>query len=152
MVDSVKFLGTTVTSDLKRETHSSKVIKQAQQTMFFLMLLRKMNICPKVRTQFYRATIENVLTSSITVWYPASSTHSKNRLERIARTASCLTGLEQESVCVLHDGRSRQRGSPEPVVCPTHPPENLWGQSFHCPLTLERSPCQHWICRQCRLL
>ena len=93
MVDSVKFLDTTITSDLKWETHLSKVTKQAHQRMFFLRLLRKMNVSPKVRTQFYRATIESVLTSSITVWYPASSAHTKNRLERIQRTASRLTGL-----------------------------------------------------------
>ena len=49
MVDSVKFLGTTITSDLKWETNSSKVIKQVHQRMFFLRLLRQMNFSPKVR-------------------------------------------------------------------------------------------------------
>ena len=34
-----------------------------------------------------------------------SKSDTKNRLERIVRTASRLTGLEQEPVCVLHDGR-----------------------------------------------
>ena len=101
----MKLLGTTITSDLKVETHSSKVIKRAHQRMFFLRLLRKMNVSLKVHSHFYRATIESVLTSSITVWYPASSAHTKNRLERIVRTASRLTGLEQEAVCVLHYGQ-----------------------------------------------
>ena len=125
VVSSVKLLGTTITSDLKWETHSSKVIKRAHQRMFFLRLLRKMNVSPKVRSHFYRATIESVLTSSITVWYPASSAHTKNRLERIVRTASRLTGLEQEPVCVLHDGRSRQRAR-RIVGDPSHPAHSLF--------------------------
>ena len=96
-------MDTTITGDLQWETHSSKVIKRAHQTMFFLRLLRKMNVSPKVRSHFYRATIESVLTSSIAVWYPASSAHTQNRLERIVRTASRLTGLEQCVFCTMAD-------------------------------------------------
>ena len=125
VVESVKFLGTTITSDLKWEIHSSNVIKRAQQRMFFLRLLRKMNISPKIRTQFYRATIESVLTSSITVWYVASSAHTKQRLERIVRTARRLTGQEQSPVSVLHDARVRKRAS-RIVADPSHPAHNLF--------------------------
>ena len=101
MVDSVKFLGTTITSDLKWETHSSKVIKWVNQRMFFLSFLPE------------------------AVWYPASSAHTKNRLERFMRTASRLTGLEQEPVRVLHDGRSRQRARGI-VGDPLHPAHSLF--------------------------
>ena len=101
------------------------VMKRAHQRVFFLRLLHKKNVSPKVRTQFYRATIESVLTSSITVWYPASSAHTKNRLECIVRTASRLTGLEQEPVRVLHDGRSRQRARGI-VGDPLHPAHSLF--------------------------
>ena len=121
----MKLLGTPITSDLKWETYSSKVIKRAHKRMFFLRLLHKMNVFPKVCSHFYRATIESVLTSSITVWYPASSAHTNNRLERIVRTASRLTGLEQEPVCVLYDGRFRQRAR-RIVGDPSHPADSLF--------------------------
>lgn len=56
------------------ETHSSHVVKQAHQRILFLRLLPKIRICPKIHTQFKRATIKSVLTFSITVLYPASFT------------------------------------------------------------------------------
>lgn len=65
VVGSVQFLGTTITSNLRWETHSS--IIQGHQRMFFLGLLQK--VC----TQFYRAITKHVLRSFITVWYPTSS-------------------------------------------------------------------------------
>lgn len=108
VVDSVKFFGTTITSNLKWGRHLSKIIKQAPQRMFFLRLLRKMNASHRVCTQFHRATIECLLTSSITVWFPTSSAHTKKRLERIVGTTGHLTGLKQEPVWVLHKASSRQ--------------------------------------------
>ena len=86
-VEAFKFLGTTITNDLKWETNTCSIIKRAHSGMFFLRQLRKVNVSPPVLTQFYRATTESILSSSISVWFGSVSALAKNRLQRIVRTA-----------------------------------------------------------------
>uniref|UniRef100_A0AAV2IYG4 Reverse transcriptase domain-containing protein n=1 Tax=Knipowitschia caucasica TaxID=637954 RepID=A0AAV2IYG4_KNICA len=57
-VESFRFLGTTITQDLKWEPTISSLIKKAQQRMYFLRQLRK------AKLQFYTAIIESIITSS----------------------------------------------------------------------------------------
>lgn len=88
----VKFTGSTITGDLKWENHSSETIKWAHHRMFFLRLLHEMNISPRVRTQFSRATIKGILTSSVTVWLPTSSAHTERIVSQSPQrpgTAAC---------------------------------------------------------------
>uniref|UniRef100_A0AAV2JAS2 Alkylated DNA repair protein AlkB homologue 8 N-terminal domain-containing protein n=1 Tax=Knipowitschia caucasica TaxID=637954 RepID=A0AAV2JAS2_KNICA len=66
-VESFRFLGTTITQDLKWEPTISSLIKKAQQRMYFLRQLRK------AKLQFYTAIIESILTSSITSSITSSS-------------------------------------------------------------------------------
>ena len=68
-VKSFKFLGTTISSDLKCDENFSSAIKKAHQRLFFLRQLKKFKVSHSVLTQFYRAAIESILTFSITVWY-----------------------------------------------------------------------------------
>lgn len=63
-------LGTTVTSHLKWETHSSKTIKWAHHRT--VLPRAAPHVSPRIQTQFHRATMESVLTFSVTVWCPAS--------------------------------------------------------------------------------
>ena len=51
----------------------SFTFKTAQQRMFFLWQLKKFNMPQKVMVEFYTAVIESILTSSITVWFAAST-------------------------------------------------------------------------------
>ncbi|TWW61204.1 hypothetical protein D4764_05G0012940 [Takifugu flavidus] len=65
IADSFRFLGTTITRDLKWEPNISSLIKKAQQRMFFLRKLRKLKLPPRMLAQFYTAIIESILTPSI---------------------------------------------------------------------------------------
>ncbi|TWW78182.1 putative RNA-directed DNA polymerase from transposon BS [Takifugu flavidus] len=76
IVDSFRFLGTTITRDLKWEPTISSLIKKAQQRMFFLRQLRKLKLPPRMLAQFYTAIIESIITSSITVWYAGATRHT----------------------------------------------------------------------------
>ncbi len=67
-VESFRFLGTTISQDLKWDTHIDSIVKKAQQRMYFLRQLKKFNLPQAHMTQFYSAVIESVLCSSITVW------------------------------------------------------------------------------------
>ena len=50
-----KFLGTTVSKDLKRDININSITKKAQQRMFFLRQLKKLNLPLAVLIQFYTA-------------------------------------------------------------------------------------------------
>ncbi|KAK3539400.1 hypothetical protein QTP70_006298 [Hemibagrus guttatus] len=77
-VESLRFLGTTISQDLKWDTHMDSIIKKAQQRLYFLRQLTKFNLPQELLTHFYSAVIESVLCTSITVWF-ASATKSDIR-------------------------------------------------------------------------
>ncbi|XP_061644394.1 uncharacterized protein LOC133485071 [Phyllopteryx taeniolatus] len=86
-VETFKFLGITVSQDLKWATNINSVLKKAQQRMYFLRLLRKHGLSPELLRQFYTAVIESVLCSSITVWFGAATKKDKLRLQRTIKNA-----------------------------------------------------------------
>ncbi|KAK3545121.1 hypothetical protein QTP70_001145, partial [Hemibagrus guttatus] len=56
-VESFRFLGTTISQDLKWDTHVDATIKKAQQSLYFLRQLRKFNLPQELLIQFYSAVI-----------------------------------------------------------------------------------------------
>ncbi len=68
-VSSTKFLGVHITEDLTWTTNTKSISKKAQQRLHFLRRLKRASLPPPILTNFYRGTIESVLTSCITVWY-----------------------------------------------------------------------------------
>ena len=93
-VDSFKFLGTTISHDLKWEDNITTCVKKAQQRLFFLRRLKKFGLCRKILELFYRSTIESILTFSIAVWYGTSTQQQRKKLDRVVRTASRIVGTE----------------------------------------------------------
>ncbi len=67
--ESFRFLGTTISQDLKWDDHIESIVKKAQQRLYFLRQLRKFNLPQELLIQFYSAIIESVLCTSITVWF-----------------------------------------------------------------------------------
>eukprot|EP00061_Rhincodon_typus_P011677 g36882.t1 len=68
-VNSIKFLRVTITDNLSLTSHADATVKAAQQRLFFLKQLRKFVISIRSLTNFYRCTIESVLSGCITAWY-----------------------------------------------------------------------------------
>ncbi|XP_068104060.1 lysine-specific demethylase 5C [Hyperolius riggenbachi] len=66
-VSSVRFLGTTITNDLRWSENTTKCQKKAQQRLFFLRQLRKFGMPQELLSSFYTATIESILCSSIII-------------------------------------------------------------------------------------
>uniref|UniRef100_A0AAV2JIR7 Alkylated DNA repair protein AlkB homologue 8 N-terminal domain-containing protein n=1 Tax=Knipowitschia caucasica TaxID=637954 RepID=A0AAV2JIR7_KNICA len=97
-VESFRFLGTTITQDLKWEPAISSLIKKAQQRMYFLRQLRKAKLPAQMLVQFYTAIIESILTSSITVWFAGATVRDKQRLQRIVRSAEEVIGRSLPSL------------------------------------------------------
>ena len=108
-VKSFKFLGTTISSDLKWDENFSSAIKKAHQRLFFLRQLKKFKVSLSILTQFYRAAIESILTFSITVWYSSACQKDKDQLDRIVRTASKIIGSDMKPVASIHSLRSDRK-------------------------------------------
>ncbi|KAK3562672.1 hypothetical protein QTP86_005053 [Hemibagrus guttatus] len=85
--ESFRFLCTTISQDLKWDTHIDSIIKKAQQRLYFLRQLRKFNLPQELLTHFYSAVIESVLCTSITVWFGLATKSDIRRLQRTVRTA-----------------------------------------------------------------
>uniref|UniRef100_A0A674MJD0 Reverse transcriptase domain-containing protein n=2 Tax=Takifugu rubripes TaxID=31033 RepID=A0A674MJD0_TAKRU len=125
ITDSFRFLGTTITRDLKWEPTISSLIKKAQQRMFFLRKLRKLNLPPRMLAQFYTAIIESILTSSITVWFAGATVRDRLRLQRVVRAAEKVIGCRLPSIQDLYISRTR-RCAGRITADPSHPGHGLF--------------------------
>ena len=68
-VESIKYLGVTITSDLRWNTHASNVCTKANRTLGFLR--RNLNPCPKeVKEAAYKGLVRPVLDYGSSVWAP----------------------------------------------------------------------------------
>ncbi len=79
-VDSFRFLGTTISQDLKWDNYIESIVKKAQQRLYFLHQLRKFILPRELLKQFYSAIIESVLCTSITVWFSSATKSDLRRL------------------------------------------------------------------------
>ncbi len=68
-LESFRFLGTTISQDLKWNNHIESMVKKAQQQLYFPFLLRKFNLSHELLIQLYSAIIESVLVQlSFQIW------------------------------------------------------------------------------------
>ena len=77
-VDSIKYLGLTITNDLKRNTHITNICTKANRTLGFLK--RNLFLCPQdVKEAAYKGLVCPVLEYGSSVWDP----HSKGLQEEL---------------------------------------------------------------------
>ncbi|KAK3558743.1 hypothetical protein QTP86_028030 [Hemibagrus guttatus] len=119
-VESFRFLGTTISQDLKWDTHIDATIKKAQQRLYFLRQLRKFNLPQELLTHFYSAVIESVLCTSITVWFGSATKSDMRRLQRTVRTAERIIGAPLPTLQELYTSRVRKRAL-KITLDPSHP-------------------------------
>ncbi|KAK3555028.1 hypothetical protein QTP86_005693 [Hemibagrus guttatus] len=103
-VESFRFLGTTISQDLKWDTHIDSIIKKAQQRLYFLRQLRKFNLPQELLTHFYSAVTESVLCTSITVWFGSATKSDIRTLQRTVRTAERIIGAPLPFKNCIHPG------------------------------------------------
>ncbi|KAK9541284.1 hypothetical protein VZT92_001341 [Zoarces viviparus] len=125
VVESFRFLGTIIPQDLKRELNISSTTKKAQQRMYFLRQLKKFNLPKTMMVHFYRAIVESILCSSITVWDAAATAKDKGRLQRIIRSAEKVIGCNLPSLKDLFASRTLKRAR-KIVTDPSHPGHDLF--------------------------
>ena len=104
-VSDFKFLGMHISEDLKWSTHTTHVVKKAQQRLYCLRRLRTFKVSPRILRAFYSSTIESVLTSGFTAWYGNCTVLDRKALQRVVRSAQRIVGGELPSLQELHDRR-----------------------------------------------
>ncbi len=104
-VESFRFLGTTISQELKWDTHIDSTVKKAQQRLFFLHQLKKFNM-------------------SQTVWFGSASKSDIRRLQRNVRTAERIIGVHLPSLEDLCNSRVKKRAG-NIITDPSHPGHNL---------------------------
>ena len=94
-VESIKYLGVTITNDLRCDTHVSNICTKANWTLGFLR--RNLYSCPQeVKEAAYKGLVRPVLEYSGSVWDPSGDmciTGLQNELEKVQnRAARFVTG------------------------------------------------------------
>ncbi len=112
-VESFRFLGITISQDLKWDNHIESMMKKAQHRLYFLRQLRKFNLPQLI--QFYSAIIESVLCTSITAWF---SLATKSDLRRLRRVFLDLLSESLVQPSPLSKNCSEQKGLAKPLWTP----------------------------------
>lgn len=68
-VDNIRFLGIHISADLTWALNISHLVKKGQQRLFFLTERRETGLPSRLMVNFYRSTIESILTLDMVVWY-----------------------------------------------------------------------------------
>ena len=88
-VNSEKYLGLTVSNDLRWDKHVDRVVAKANNTLGFLR--RNLNIHnPKVKAHAYKSLVRPLLEYSCSVWDPHTD-HLTKKLEMVQRRAARFT-------------------------------------------------------------
>ena len=89
-VERFKFLCVHITDNLKCFTNTDSVVRKAG--LFKLRKLKTFVLAPKTLTNFYRCTIESILSGCITAWYGNYTALNRKALQRVVPSAKCITG------------------------------------------------------------
>ncbi|KAI3372706.1 hypothetical protein L3Q82_023169 [Scortum barcoo] len=88
--------------DLTWTHHTDFITKSAQQRLFFLCRLQRLNMDSRILCSFYRCTIERILTGCITAWYSSCTALNRKALQRVVKAAQ-LTAHHQDGAAI-HGG------------------------------------------------
>ena len=104
-VSDFKFLGIHISKDLKWATHTTKVVKKAQQRLYCLRRLKKFRVSPRILRAFYSSTIESILSSGTTAWFGNCTAAEQRSLQRVVKTAQRIVGGQLPSLQEVHERR-----------------------------------------------
>ena len=108
-VASFKFLGVHISEDLSWTLNTSTLVKKAHQRLFFLRRLKKAHLSPQILVNFYRCTIESILTNCISVWYGSCSVADRKTLQRVVKTAQRITSSSLPTIEAVQGKRCLRR-------------------------------------------
>ena len=108
-VTSFKFLGVYISEDLSWTTNTSALVKKAHKRIFFLRKLAKLHLSSQVLMNFYRCTIESILSTCISVWYGNCTVKDKKSLQRVVKIAQRIIKMPLPSIASVYEKRCLRR-------------------------------------------
>ena len=93
-----KFLGVQITYNLSWSPHADAIVKKAHQCLYFLRRLRKFGMSATTLTNFYRCTVESILSGCITAWYGSCSAQDCKKLQKVVNVAQSITQTSLPSI------------------------------------------------------
>ncbi|KAI4875439.1 hypothetical protein NFI96_005874 [Prochilodus magdalenae] len=124
-VNGFKFLGVHISEDLTWTTSCSKLVKKAHQRLFFLRTLRRNQLSSDILVNFYRCTIESILTNCITAWYGCCSATDRKALQRVVKAAQRITGTPLPAIEDIYRKRCLKRAG-KIIKESSHPAHTLF--------------------------
>uniref|UniRef100_A0A670JPL4 Reverse transcriptase domain-containing protein n=1 Tax=Podarcis muralis TaxID=64176 RepID=A0A670JPL4_PODMU len=124
-VGSFKYLGIYISEDLSWTANINMVVRKVQGRLYFLRMLRGLNLSQHLLLSYYHSTIESVLTYSILSWYGSSSETDKKALQRIIKIAQNVIGLQLPTLDEIFTSRTLKK-SHNILRDPTHPAHNFF--------------------------
>ncbi len=124
-VESFRFLGSSISQDLKWDIHIESIVKKAQQRLYFFHQLRKFNLPQELLKQFYSPITESILCTSITVCLSSATKSDLRRLRRVVQTAERIIGTTFPSLQELYLSRVSKRAG-KITLDPSHPAHSLF--------------------------
>ncbi|XP_068173671.1 extracellular calcium-sensing receptor-like [Antennarius striatus] len=109
LIQTFRFLGILISSDISWSDNTTAIIKKAQQRLHLLRVLKKYNLKPSLLLTFYRTSVQNLLTYCITVWYSSCTMVDRKSLHRVVKAA--------EKAAALCPPCRRSRAKPENQTC-----------------------------------
>uniref|UniRef100_A0A6I8PZ49 Reverse transcriptase domain-containing protein n=1 Tax=Xenopus tropicalis TaxID=8364 RepID=A0A6I8PZ49_XENTR len=124
-VSCFRFLGINISEDLSWSHHVGVITKAARQRLFFLRRLRRFGMDSRILTNFYRCTIESILSGCITTWYGSCNALDRKVLQRVVRSAEHITRTELPAMQDLYRQRCRRKMQ-RILSDPGHPSHSLF--------------------------
>ena len=104
-VQTFKLLGSLLSNNMKWQENSTAILKKARQRMYFLRTLKVSKINCNVLHNFYKATIESVLTHAIVVWGGGVSKENERKLNSVITNAAKHIGHELPFINAIYRAR-----------------------------------------------
>lgn len=103
-VESFKFLGVHISADLTWSTNISHQVGKAHQRLYFLQKLCQIHLPQHLLINFYRSTIESILTYCYTVWFGSCTAEDRKDLQRVVRAAERVIGTTLPPLSIIYTG------------------------------------------------
>ncbi|KAI4875608.1 hypothetical protein NFI96_000890, partial [Prochilodus magdalenae] len=110
-VEKVKFLGVHITNHLTWSSNTSYLCMRAQQRLYFLRKLKQAQLPQKLLVNFYRSTIESILSHCMIVWYSSCTVSERKDLHRVVKVAGRIIGTDLPSLDSVHTSRLKKKAS-----------------------------------------
>ena len=119
-VKSFKFLGVHISEDLSWSENTDAIIKKAHQRLYFLRRLRRVGMSRRTLSNFYRCTVESMLTGCIVAWFGNLSAQERKRLQKVVNTAQSIIGSDLPSIKGIYRSRYLKKAG-SIIKDPHHP-------------------------------